>query len=124
MRKFLGMAALGAAFLLAGCSGSTPPLTQIDQTIASQNVQTGIEFACLGLQGAKAGWDVWAGQHKVSDADKQKAEAAYAGVTQVCTPPYPQNTADVVAKVVAATVAVIGALHAEQAAPTVAAGSS
>jgi len=124
MRKLICGAVLGVSLLLAACNGGTPPLTQIDSAIASQNVQTGIEFACLGMQGAKAGWDVWVGSHKVSDADKQKAEAAYAGVTQLCTAPYPQNTADAVAKVVAATVAVIGALHAEQGGATATAAGS
>lgn len=114
MRKLLPVAAILAAASLGACNGKTPPLTQIDETIASQNVQTGIEFACLGLQGAKAGWDVWVSGHNVSDADKHNADVAMAGVQALCTPPYPQNTADAVAKVVSATVAVIGALHAEQ----------
>lgn len=111
----LVIAALCGSLVLTGCASKngTADLTKIDATISSQNVQTAIQFSCIALSGAEAGWSAWVSGHKVSDANLQAANAAMAAVSTACTPPYPQNTADVVAKVVAATVSVITALKSE-----------
>lgn len=105
----------GYTVMLAGCSGatSTADLTKIDQTIGSQDVQTGIQFACIALQGAEAGWTAWTAGHTISTDNLKNAQAAIAGAAALCTPPYPQNTADAVSKVISATVVVVTALKAE-----------
>ena len=121
MRKLFGAALLGVSLILAGCSSSgTAPLTQIDSTLSNQNVQTGIQLACAVVTGAKAGWDAYAANHKVNATNQANATAAIAGVTALCTPPYATNTADAVAKITAAGVAVIASLGAEKSGTVVA----
>jgi hypothetical protein len=112
-KKLLGACCLTIMFLgLAACQ-NPPNVTQIDSTISSQPVQTGIQFACLALTGAEAGWNVYMASHKVSPDNVHNANVAIAGVASICTPPYPQNSADVVAKVIAAAVTVTQALQNE-----------
>jgi hypothetical protein len=113
MRKILAAAICGA-LMLAGCASGTAPLTQVDATLSNANVQTGIQLACAVVTGAKAGWNAYAAGHKVSTTNQASADAAIAGVTALCTPPYAQNTADAIAKVTAAGVAVMMALSSEQ----------
>jgi hypothetical protein len=122
LHKLFGAALLAVSLFLAGCSSSgTAPLTQIDSTLSNQNVQTGIQLACAVVTGAKAGWNAYAAGHKVSTVNQTNADAAIAGVTALCTPPYAANTADAIAKVTAAGVAVMMALSSEQGGATAAA---
>lgn len=119
MRKItaLSLPAFTAAgvLLLAGCSSTTGnPTTQIDQTLSNQNVQTAVQLACAVVTGAEAGWNAYAANHKVNPTNQANATAAIAGISALCTPPYATNTADAIAKITAAGVAVVASLGAEK----------
>jgi hypothetical protein len=103
--------------LLCGCAGVQ---TKVDETLQNQNVQTGIQLACATFTGVSAGWDVYAADHHVSNDATKAVVAAKAAVGTICTPPYPTDTATLIAAVTHAGVAVMTALqdaqHAESAA--------
>lgn len=104
-------AILAAAVALSGCADLP---TKVDATLSSQNVQTGIQLTCATYTGLEAGWDVYAADHKVSDTALKAVSAARAAVGTICQPPYPQDTADFIARVTQAGVAVITALQEAQ----------
>lgn len=115
----LAIIALGGALLLAGCAGTT---TKIDETLENQNVQSGIQLACATYTGIKAGYAAYAENHDISDKTAKIVAGVTAGVDAVCTAPYPASTADLIAKVTQAGVAVFNALQEERRTQEAAAG--
>lgn len=100
--------AAALALVLTGCSSDK--LTKVDDALSSDNVQTGITLACATYTGIKAGYDAYAIDNPVSDKTAKIIETAVAGVDEICRPPYPASTNEVIAKVTRAGVAVYNAL--------------
>jgi len=106
---------VGMAISLTACAGA---MTKVDDTLANDDVQTGLMFACAVYHGVEAGWDVYAADKDDISQDALKAvSAAKAAVGTICTAPYPTSTNTLVAKVVEAGLAVAKALKQAQAPP-------
>lgn len=99
----------------AACASDGQP--KIDETLSSDQVQTGITLACSVYVGIKAGYDAYATDHPVKEKTTQAIALASAGITEICTPPYPTSTNELIAKVTKAGVAVYNALLDEKKAP-------
>ncbi len=111
-RYFLALVGLMALFAVSACS--TTSQTRVDEALASENVQTGIQLACATYEGIKLGYDAYVEGREVKPEVKKKVDLAVAAVGSFCTPPYPNSTASLVAKVTIAGVQVIQALKEQQ----------
>jgi hypothetical protein len=119
LRSAVAFSAMGlVGVLLCGCASVQ---TKVDDTLSNQDVQTGIQLACATFTGISAGWDVYAANHHVSDDAMTAVAGAKAAVGTICTPPYPTDTASLIATVTHAGVAVMSALQEAQHAETAAA---
>jgi hypothetical protein len=103
------------ALSLSACAGDQ--VTKVDATLASDDVQNGLQLACAVYHGVEAGWDIYAADNHVSDDALKAVTAAKAAVGSICTPPYPTSTAEAIATVVKAGSEVMKSLRAAQAPP-------
>lgn len=118
-------AAPAAAVLLAiglsACAGAADQAVadkaKADAAVAAPGTQTGIALACAGFQIADLGFREIAVPALKVDAAGQDIEAkAMAQIGNVCTPPYPQSTDDVLKKIADATAMLLQAKSAAHAA--------
>jgi hypothetical protein len=107
----------GLATSLAACASA---VTKVDDTLASDDVQTALALSCAVYHGVEAGWDIYIADHHVGEDALKAVTAAKAAVGSICMPPYPTSTNDLVATVVKAGAEVMRALKDAQAPPATA----
>lgn len=112
MNRGINTHVIYAAILVASLSltGCAIQQTKIDETLSDKDVQNSIQLACGVYGGIKAGYDDYANSHKISDKIKSAVAGADVAITIICANP-PTSTAELVAKVTQAGVAVLGALQ-------------
>ena len=100
------------ALLLASCADTTQKVVdanaKANAAIAAPTTQADIALACGAVQIADAGFQI-AVKAGYTDANAVAIESkAMAAITTLCTPPYPQNTGDVVKTIFAIAAQVSG----------------
>lgn len=95
-------AALLGAVALASCATQAPDTqTRID---------TAASVACAGVEAADTIFNTYAAAHQVSVEKREIAAQVYAGVHEICKPPYTGDLQTLVAKAVNATIAIMDAM--------------
>ena len=118
MKRLLCMAALGAAFLLAGCGLDAQ---KTDAALSSDTGQTVYAISCATVNVLSAGYDAYVGAHPDKVSEKAQGYIALAkaalvatdGSSNICTPPYPKDVASLSQKLTDALINVYKA-YAEQ----------
>jgi hypothetical protein len=107
-RPALALAGIAVvALLLTGCAGAK---TKVDDTLASADVQTGIELVCAVYHGIRPGYDDYITTHPIGEKAEHTVAVALDGVDVICTAPYPNSTDTLIAKVTQAAVAMTTAM--------------
>lgn len=104
MKRFLILSAVA----VAACSQATTAVQTADTAIAAPQTQADIALACAAIKVADMGFQIAVQAGSVDAGMLATEQQVVAGITKVCTPPYPQNTVDVVKTIFGAAAQVSG----------------